>query len=672
MNYTPAIKAHFFSYVIPALLLAAGPACAQQWDLLVDAQPRRISADARSTSQISVTVTSMQGSPAPDGTEVRFNTTDGDIVPVARTVGGKATGVLTSGNSPNIAQVTAIVGGASGTTDVEFVSGEYQPPEIVLRFDGEVAYSIDEGTMLAADSTLRHGDLTISANSIEFHERRGQVRAQGDVAVTRGDVTLLADALWYTPDEGAGAILIAGREPTQVAFRSENLDLQTAEKVADTRQFEPFQMGKTRSWIRAESAIMWPRDRIQFTRAEVLVHERPVLQLPHYFYEYRGTALNPISQQLRYTAYEGLVVDLPFYFQFHEQRSSGLRVRYAGRGSSYGGFTSPRKGFSLGLEQSYTASGGGGRLFLDDFISADRSLEFNHAQDLNRGRRLNANFRYQPLSDFAKNSISGNASYAFSRGGLDYTAAVYGNRSERRHLENVVRSSGRLTTRLDARSRSQRLGGTGLSWRASGSLVRGPVGTTQQGLTTGFYQTMGVALAHRPISLGFANLTLDSAAERAFGARNTSSIRARAVLSRPIGSTGDLTVSWDQEFSGGTALSSAYRKSLTAAISAGSFNGLHGYAYYSWIPDNNSSSLTANASMPLMNNFRLDMTHTFSSAGYEDALGDLFTSRFSYTRLSLARPMGILELSVNWSPQGRDYGLRRGQKFWFEIGSRAF
>lgn len=637
----------------------------------MDPQPRRIAADGRSTSQITVSLLASDGSPAPDGTEVRFSSTAGSVVPVARVVAGRAIAVLTSGTTPNIAQVTALAGGSSSITEVEFVSGDYQPSDVMLRAQGELGYSIDQGLLIVSEGSVEHAGLKIEADTIEFDERRGQIRAQGNATLSRESISVAADALWYSPEDTSGALLIIGRTPSIVPFRADLLSMEQPRPAQDTRQFEPFRATSGRSWITAESAVIWPRERIQFTRAQVLVDNRPVLSLPHYFFDYRATAVNPIAQQLRFTQYEGFVLDLPFFFQFREERSAAVRLRYAGRGSSYGGFTTPRKGMSLGLEQSYNAVGGGGRLFLDAFTHSERALQWTHTQTLPGARRLNASVRYQPVSDYARNALSGNANYSTSLAGLDLGLSVYGSRSQARAPQAVQGTQGTLTTRFDARARSRPIASTGLSWRTSGSLVHGPVGT-RGGLETGFYQTLGFFLANRPVPLGFANLTLDGGTEKSFGARSRTSVRARGVLSRPLGPSGDISVTWDQEFAGGQALSSAYRKSLTASASAGTLEGLHGYAFYSWIPDNDARSLSATASRAFARHYRLELNYTYSSAGYEDAFGNILSSRYSYFRASLVRRLGMLDISLSFSPQGRDYGLKRGQKIWIELGGGAF
>ena len=596
------------------LVVVAGglPVHGQQWTLAVDSQPRRISADGRSTSQITALVSSPQTGPAPDGTEVRFTTTAGSVMPVARTMAGKASAVLTSGTTPNIAQITVWVGGVSSTAEVEFVAGNYQAPEIMLTVVGELGYSMDMGILVASASKLTHAGLTIEAETLEFDERRGQVRAQGGVMISKGDISVSADALWYSPEDQAGALLIAGRRPQQIPFRADTLAVQAPSPAIDERAFQAFDASRTRSWIVAERANIWPRERIQFTRAQVSVNGKTVLSLPHYFYDYRGNTLNPISQQLRYTAYEGFVLDVPFYFRFREDSSSGLRLRYAGRGSSYGSFVTPRKGISLGLEQMYSAKGGGGRMFVDAFASTRRSLEWAHNQTLSGGRRVNASVNYQPVSEFSRNALSGYTSYAWYRPGLDFTAAVYGNRSTNSSPTSINSSTGNLTTRLDMRTRARPIQRTGLSWRGSSALVRGPIGSSLgRGLRTGVYQTLGFGVAQRPIPLLLrSNLTLDMGLERYFGASNDTSVRARASLSRPLWESGELSLTWDQQFAG-SGVSSAYRRSLTGTLSAGKPEGVRGYAFLSWIPDQHSTSLQVTAQKPLGARQRIEVSVQF-------------------------------------------------------------
>lgn len=662
-----------------AVLLTAAssfftPLAAQQYIIQLEAQPRRIAADGRSTSQISATLTNaLDSSPAPDGVEVRFSTTAGKIIPVARVTGGRATTVLTSASSANIAQVTALTGASSGLIEVEFVSGDFQAKPVVLNFEGELAYSIDMGIMLGAESTVTHEDLVIAAETIEFDERRGQIRAQGNVVATRGETSVSADALWYTPEDRAGAFLLVGRDNLVIPFRGEKLAIENPRIATDLQPFQAISASGTRSWITADRAVMWPRERIHFTRAVVTVDGRPALTLPHYFFDYQVNSFNPIAQQFRYTAFEGFVLDLPFYLRVDQKASSGVRVRYAEKGSSYGSFVTPRKGFTLGLEQTYDTGGGLGRVFLDSAPSDTRSLEWTHNQTASGGRRLNMNMRYQPKSDFAKNSLSGQASYYFSTPDANITLAAYGSRSESRGFATTVGSRKTLTTRIDARTPSRPIQGTGLSWSANGGIARGPVRASTSGrFETAFYQTLGVSLAHKPLSLpAGAFLTLDTEAQQGFGGFNRSSLRGRATLTRSIGTFGEAGLTWDQEFAGVSG-TSAYRKSLTGSLSASLPTGLQGFAYLSWIPGDDATSISASVQQPLGSDYRAELSYTFQGSAFEDALGLRSTTRYNYTRFSVSRSFGIFDVSLSWSPQGRDFGLKDREKFWLELGSRAF
>ncbi|MCC6484978.1 MAG: hypothetical protein IT209_09050 [Armatimonadetes bacterium] len=670
-----ARKAKTTAFCFLLVAMAGSAALAQQWAIVLDSQPRRIAADGRSTTQISARVSSPETGPAPDGTEVRFNTTSGSIVPIGRVTGGRASTILTSAATRNIAQVTAIVGSFSATTEVEFVSGDFQAEEVMLTVEGDLAYSADRGVLIGADATLRHGDLTLSGRTLEFDEQKGQVRAQDNVTISKRGVSISADAVFYSPEEGSGALLVNGREPQEIHFRADTLTVQSAQPATDTSRWTAFTAPDTRTWITADKAVVWPRERIQFTQATVAVNGKPVLALPHYFYDYRGNGFNPISQQFRYTTYEGMVVDLPFYFQFEEQSSAGIRLRYAGRGTSYGSYASPRKGFSLGLEQIYNAQGGGGRLFVDSFASSSRLLEWSHNQSLSGGRTLNGSLRFQPHSGFAKNAISGFGSYGWRMGGMDMTLAAYGSRSQAISNQYIPTSgSGSLTTRLDARSPGRPIGDTGLSWRTNFALVNGPLYASKTGSSVhGLYQTLGIGISNRPIHLaGGTTLTLDTDIGRTFGALNSNSVRGKAVLAKSLGRTGEISLTWDQQFAGGGTLTSAYRKALTGTISAGRADGLHGYAYLTWLPDEHTKAIQATVMKPLSPVMRLEISHNFSGVTYDDGLGQIFASDFGYTRFSLVRALGIVDLSLNFSPQGRDYGLKRGQKIWFELGSRAF
>ncbi len=87
------------------------------------ANPTSLPADGSSQSSITATVTVEGGGSAPDGTGVNFSITSGggSITPLAMTVNGTATAILTSGSITGTATIRAQADNVSATIDVDYV-----------------------------------------------------------------------------------------------------------------------------------------------------------------------------------------------------------------------------------------------------------------------------------------------------------------------------------------------------------------------------------------------------------------------------------------------------------------------------------------------------------------------------------------------------------------------
>lgn len=138
-----------------------------------------IIADGQSSALISATITDSNGAPIKDGVSVTFETTAGgfkkDDAMASKievlTVNGKATTMLTSATNVGVANVTAISGGVSAATTVEFVPGA--PARVLakatpakLTLGGDVAESSITATVLDAnDNLVPNVTLTIRAEN---------------------------------------------------------------------------------------------------------------------------------------------------------------------------------------------------------------------------------------------------------------------------------------------------------------------------------------------------------------------------------------------------------------------------------------------------------------------------------------------------------------------------
>src|SRR5881396_3721797 len=103
-----------------ALCLAA-PALGSLGSLALRATPESVRADGHSTTVITAEVRDSGGGVVPDGTEVHFTTTAGQIDAVAPTQAGRARATFTSDAIAGVAQVSAFSDANSATISVRMV-----------------------------------------------------------------------------------------------------------------------------------------------------------------------------------------------------------------------------------------------------------------------------------------------------------------------------------------------------------------------------------------------------------------------------------------------------------------------------------------------------------------------------------------------------------------------
>src|SRR6266542_6139143 len=104
-----------------ALLPLASSALGSLGSLALRATPEMVRADGQSTTVITAEVRDSGGAVVPDGTEVHFTTTSGQIDDVALTTAGRARAKFTSDAIPGVAQVSAFSGASSATISVRMV-----------------------------------------------------------------------------------------------------------------------------------------------------------------------------------------------------------------------------------------------------------------------------------------------------------------------------------------------------------------------------------------------------------------------------------------------------------------------------------------------------------------------------------------------------------------------
>lgn len=655
----------------------------------VDASPLSIPADGSSYSQILVTVLDTTGTSAPDGTEVRLTTSAGDITPVVYTVGGRAVGILTSSTFPQVAVVQATVEGVSGTAQVEFAASDYLQPSgsaRTIRMEGgSLAYSADQDTVLGSNGVvIEYRGLTIEAVSAQVSQPYGEIRAQGDVTVRRGDQTATADALVCSLREDR-VRMIDYEDETNVRVydvgKLRKLEPGNTQAFVD---FTPLVDVGGRTWIVCSRLVLIPNQRILFFKASIYVGDSKVISMPYYSYSYEKR--ESILQQVRYSSRDGMLVDLPFYYRMTTSGTGALKLRYAADGTETGSYYRPRKGMSFGLEQDYAIGDRSqGRLFVDSIASSSLAFELAHHLEYGSvfaGGRADFSARYQPKSSYSRDSYNASLSVMGNLRKYDYSIYGYlgGSRNEQyayidpetMELKYIDDSYGSIKAIIRPRARIMSGGftltpsltvGYGNLWDSYG----GPG-------TESLYESLGLsAVRSKHLSRNMAlifdgSAGLTSTAQGEMGA----SLRLRPSLRYhwPGGSTSlSYTLSLQDGMNDNSPTLSKHQLGCNLFVNADGKVSLFSSVNYGL----DSQRLTLYSSL----NYRFDRYWRFRSSynlyRYAYEFNDYsYSYRNSYLKVGVYRPLGAYEIGLAWSPDGQNYGIDKDRRLWLEFGSSGF
>lgn len=654
----------------------------------VDASPSSIPADGRSYAQILVTVVDEEGRPARDNTEVRLTATAGDITPVVYSSGGRAVGVLTSSTSPQTAVVHAIADGAIGSIDVQFFASDYEEASASARTirmtGGSLAFSVDEDTVLGSNGVeLEYRGLTIRATSVQVCQSNSQLRAQGDVTVSREDRSLTADALTCDLRYDRISLLEMGDEPRSHMFDTAKLEEIGQSAMADTGQFEPLINVEGRSWIVCERLVIIPGHKVLFFKASIYVGDSRVISVPYYSYSYETR--ESILQQVRYDSSDGMLIDLPFYYRMTDSGAGAFKFRYAAEGSEMGSYFRPRKGLSMGLEQDYALGDRSqGRLFVDSILSSKLAFELAHHIEYGSalmGGRADFSARYQPTSSYGRDIYNAALNVTGSLRAYSYSLNAYFGGSSYPQYDYLdpesVYYDQQSTTSVRAVIRPRAPMGAGLLSRLSPSLTIGYGSlwdSADEELSTGLYQTLGFGFSRSRsgrgrTSTGFdGSLALTSTASGDTGAY----LQLRPNL-RTRWKGGSASLSYTLNLHGGTTdtYSSLSTHQLGCNLSIygdGRWN-LHSSVHYGL--DTNRLNLFSSLRYRIADDWTIRSSYNLYSYSY--SLNDVRRSyRNSYLKVGIYRPIGIYEIGLAWSPDGQYYGVHKNRHLWLELGGTGF
>jgi len=367
----------------PALHAAFG------FNVRLRVDPDRVPADGKSAVVVLAEVFDAAGRPAPGGTPVHFVSTLGEIASPVQTVGGLAQTVLSASNVAGTAIVSAVVGGARQTIQVEFLAepGSAARGSRVVELNAdEVAYSADKRVFVATwKAALKHQGLEITADGIQYDMGSSVICAQGNVVCRSGGRTLNADALRYDLLLLRGRLVRLGDLPERLAVEGSRLETRP-DTSEDTMLWEPLKTDDTRTWVKAKRAIIYPGDKIILDHATFFVNDTKVMALRrHVLDPDNGGAV--FGQALAFSSTSGVALDFPMYYRASASHVGSLHI---GRNRALGGFQSDG-GWSLGLREEYIREGRSeGAFELNDLIHPSRGMRWEHRQELGGAVSMNA------------------------------------------------------------------------------------------------------------------------------------------------------------------------------------------------------------------------------------------------------------------------------------------
>lgn len=654
--------------------------------LSAEAAPSSILADGKSYSQIIITVTGTDGHPAPDGTQVRVSTTAGNVTTTAYAGGGRATAILTSTTSPEIAIVTCSAGGASASTQVEFSSFQGDSslgPKVIRMEGGSLAYSVERDVILASDGVaVDYNGFMIHASSAQISEQQGVIKAQGEVCIKRGDESLSADALVYDLRTDKCRLLADGSVTTVSAsslFKSGN----APKTDAGSADFSPLSAESTKNWVIAKKLTMFPHEKIQFTRASIYMGNTHLVDLPHYFYDYNNRGA--LMDQIRYTQWEGFVADIPMYYRVTDDSSGALKLRYAQKGSDYGGYDHPRKGPSIGLEQAYSLGPrSDGRIFLDSISDKGRSLELRQHHEFGsiwQNGRADLSLRYQPNGSFAKGVYTAYLNASLSGKKYDYYLSGFVGGSQvpvwdPSNVESMdYASQADSSVRATIRPRHT-FSLAGLNFSPNMSLGYGRIGTGATSMTFKdcMYQSAGLSFHSATFGSRTMNLSFDGSSDLT----NTSDGRMGASLRlgtnlRRSWRGGSASLGYTMNLQGGPAVNmfSSSVHTLTGTVFAGLGAKWSCCSYFGYGLDTGRLNLSGSAMYEINRTWKL--RGEYSLYRYKLSSSTInYTSSMSYLKAGIYRPVGPYEIGLAWSPTGQQAWSSSSKKLWLEIGLPGF
>ena len=366
-------------------------ACWANGAIRLTAYPTAAVADSASQILITAEVRTAQGKPAPDGTQIAFNTTLGVFrESIVATESGVARATLIASQLPGTATITAtaIGQGVVGEVQVLFVATqeELRSATDYVQVLGEYLAYANEQRVIAASgkertASVRFSFTLIEADDLQLEVDSLRVKARNARLKYGSEQHEFAELSYeLRSSQGFG---VRQRENRWEVVRIRSGAIEPFDAVAPPELFQFADISESELVIKAAQIWFYPGERIQFHRAEFYVGEVRSLSLPLYSQSLWSGGVG--SDALIGVQNGQVYLDVPYYYALTPTQIGALRLRTAQVGGRTMGAA---RGMFLDLEHEYRVELGTGMFSITGLARDDWGVNWRHQQPLSPTTRF--------------------------------------------------------------------------------------------------------------------------------------------------------------------------------------------------------------------------------------------------------------------------------------------
>lgn len=262
--------------------------------------------------------------------------------------------------------------------------------------------------------------------------------------------------------------------------------------------------------IQAKRIAVYPNRKIRFDQPKFFINDRKVLSLPYHFEElgYSGSTGGALAQMVSYSTQDGLILDLPYYFDVTDRDTNAIRLQRGARAGLFGRQTGMQVIYQHHDELKQER---GEQDFTIDNWFKNFGLTYSRSQRFNADTSANVSLAWPQHHDF------------YSSSNL-YSLAGPGNLSVSSNIDYLRGQSAGLSVQADAVWQSRPVRFKPLKLQSSLTLGTGL--SHLFGGTELYRQSVGLSFSRDPLDLWAGGMMLPSASVRfqnsIHGSRDTS------------------------------------------------------------------------------------------------------------------------------------------------------